>query len=278
MLKMNLLQDIWSKNPLRSSKYKKYFDVYQKLFSKYRNTDITFVEIGVSHGGSLHMWKDYFTKNSRIIGIELDPNAKKIETDRIEIFIGDQSDENFWEDFFKKVGKVDVILDDGGHTNLCQIITSKCCIPNIKDNGMLVIEDVHTNYMKSYFNPSDYSFINFSKKLVDDVNFTHPNIGEFKYSLNKFIYSIEYFANFVAFKIDTSRTYHEKGLIKKNGLLSDIESQTYHVKLKFFDTSEIFRKCVKILKKIKIIMKIGLFIKLYLQKKKEGSKVRKYFK
>ena len=34
------------------------------------------------------------------------------------------------------------------HTNYQQIITTNCCVPNIKDDGLLVVEYVHTSYIK----------------------------------------------------------------------------------------------------------------------------------
>ena len=61
---------------------------------------ITFVEVGVFGGGSLFMWINFFGKQARIIGIELNPEAKKWEKDGFEIFIGDQSDPDFWTDFW----------------------------------------------------------------------------------------------------------------------------------------------------------------------------------
>ena len=80
------------------------------------------------------MWKNFFGKKAKIIGIDLNPDSKRFEKYGFKIFIGDQSKESFWKNFFKKVGKVDIVLDDGGHTNYQQIITTNCCIPNIKDN------------------------------------------------------------------------------------------------------------------------------------------------
>ena len=78
------------------------------------------------------MWKEFFGEKARIIGIDMNPDAKKLEKEGFEIFIGNQSDEKFWDNFFKKVGKVDVILDDGGHTNQQQIVTTAKSINNIK--------------------------------------------------------------------------------------------------------------------------------------------------
>ena len=67
-----------------------------KIFLKNLLTKkITFVEIGIGNGGSLFMWKKFFGKKARIIGIELNPDAKKLEKFGFEIFIGDQSDPFF---------------------------------------------------------------------------------------------------------------------------------------------------------------------------------------
>ena len=163
------------KSKYLSLKYKNYFFIYDKLFDEYRNKNITFVEIGVFSGGSLFMWKNFFGKRAKIIGIDLNPDSKKFEKYGFKIFIGDQSKESFWKTFFQKVGKVDLVLDDGGHTNYQQIITTNCCVPNIKDNGMLVVEDVHTSFIKKkWYNPSKHSYINYCKKLIEDINSRYP--------------------------------------------------------------------------------------------------------
>ena len=53
---LNLI-DLFHSSKNRSIKWKKYFPIYEKLFEKYKNKEITFVEIGVLDGGSLEMWK-----------------------------------------------------------------------------------------------------------------------------------------------------------------------------------------------------------------------------
>ena len=55
------------KSPLYSSKFDKYFVIYENLFQKYINKRITFVEVGVAMGGSLFMWRDYLGKKANII-------------------------------------------------------------------------------------------------------------------------------------------------------------------------------------------------------------------
>lgn len=195
-------------------KTKNYFEIYDQLFNSYINKKIIFVEIGIFKGGSLEMWKRFFGKKARIIGIDINPEVKRFEKDGFEIFIGNQSDPNFWNYFFKKVGKVDIILDDGGHSNKEQIITAINCFKYIKNNGKLVFEDVHTSYQKNFNNPSQYSFINYCKKKIDDINFRFPDLGSFNNSFNKYIYSINFFESIVCFNIN-------KKLCKKNFLLSN---------------------------------------------------------
>ena len=216
------LLNIFYQSKYYSLKFKNYFPIYEKLFSKFRGKKITFVEIGVLSGGSLFMWKDYFGKDARIIGVELNPDAKKFEKEGFEIFIGNQSDENFWKDFFDKVGEVDIILDDGGHTNFQQIVTCCSCIPSIKENGMMVVEDVFHSYglsygAKGFFNPSKYSFINFCKKSIDDINFRFPESKKFQFSLNKYIYSAEFFESIVAFKINKNLCSSKNEVIYSKG-------------------------------------------------------------
>tara|TARA_A100001234_G_scaffold146253_1_gene128613 strand:- start:67 stop:909 length:843 start_codon:yes stop_codon:yes gene_type:complete len=216
------LFEIFKNTKYFSLKYKNYFTIYDKLLSYYRGKKITFVEIGVLSGGSLQMWKEYFGNDARIIGIDLNPDAKRLESEGFEIFIGNQTDPNFWSSFFEKVGKVDVILDDGGHTNFQQIMTAVSVIPNINDDGTLIVEDVFHSYGVSYgevgfFNPSKYSFINFCKKTIDDINYRFPETKKFKFSLNKYVYSLEIFESIVAFKINSVLCKSVNSVVYNNG-------------------------------------------------------------
>ena len=70
---------------------------------------------------------------------------------------------NFGKLFFSKIGPIDILIDDGGHSNLDQIITTVNVVEKIKDGGVIVIEDTHSSYLKKFSNPSKYSFISFSK-------------------------------------------------------------------------------------------------------------------
>ena len=199
-----------------SIKWSNYFQVYEKILSNYRNKKIKFVEIGVANGGSLFMWKKYFGKKAKIIGIDLNPNAKKLEKNGFKIYIGNQSDKKFWDHFYKKEGKVDIILDDGGHKNLQQISTVHYSLPYIKDGGKIIVEDTGTSYVKKEFNnPSKYSFINYAKNVVDNIHRRSPLLKKELSFYSKKIFLVEFFESIVVFSIDSKKCFENKEVANK---------------------------------------------------------------
>jgi len=198
---------IYSNVRYLSIKHDSYFRVYEELFAKYIGKRITFVEVGVLNGGSLFMWREYFGPQARVIGIDLNPAARQWEAEGFEIFIGSQSDPLFWRDFYARIGPVDVLLDDGGHTNTQQIITVNEAIPNVADGGLIVVEDAHTSYMKEFGNPSRYSFIGFAKRMVDSINSRSPAVKVVRNDYGKRVHSIAFHESMVAFHIDSTRCH-----------------------------------------------------------------------
>jgi len=218
---MTEIEELFYNSKNKSIKWKKYFEVYDEYFKSFKNKNITFVEIGIHNGGSLEIWKKYFGEKSRIIGIDVNPQCKIFEKDGYEIFIGNQSDPKFWHNFFKEVGTVDIILDDGGHTNLDQIITTANVVDKINDNGLLVIEDVHTSYIEEYNSSIKFSFINFTKELINKINSNKD--CEF----NKLIYSIHYFDKMVIFRINRDKCKFELAAVSNFGKNNNIENLTW---------------------------------------------------
>jgi hypothetical protein len=190
-----------------SIKLTSYFQVYDEIFAPYVGKPITFVEVGVLNGGSLFMWREFFGPQARIIGVDLNPLAKKWEAHGFEIHIGSQADSAFWEGFFKRVGQIEVFLDDGGHFPDQQIITTLAAAPHIKDGGLLVVEDTHTSYLAEFHAPSKWSFVNFAKSVSDRVNARFPNTISSQSELSSSVYSVAFYESIVAFKIDRRRCF-----------------------------------------------------------------------
>ncbi|MEO7016684.1 MAG: class I SAM-dependent methyltransferase [Leifsonia sp.] len=153
-------------------KWMHYFDIYDRHFSPYRFRPITVVEFGVSHGGSLQMWKKYFGKRARLTGVDIDPRCANLGEERINIVIGDQSDREFLARLRDQVGPIDVLIDDGGHTMQQQIATFEVMWPAVKVGGVYLVEDLHTSYWDNFGGGYRRSgtFIEYAKALVDQQN------------------------------------------------------------------------------------------------------------
>jgi len=96
-------------------KWTHYFPIYERFLAPWVNKTVNFLEIGVSEGGSLQMWKSYLGPLSTIVGVDIDPSCKQIEENGIKIRIGDQSSESFLTSLVDEFGTFDVVIDDGSH-------------------------------------------------------------------------------------------------------------------------------------------------------------------
>ena len=175
---MNDLQKFfYGNNKNVISKWSHYFDIYEQYFSKYRGKDICFVEIGVYQGGSLQMWKEYFGPKAKIYGIDINPACKQFEDDQITIIIGDQENKDFLKELKHIIPKIDILLDDGGHTMKQQKKTFEVLFDHIEESGIYLCEDTHTSYWKNFgggYKNKD-SFIEYSKNIIDYINAWHSN-------------------------------------------------------------------------------------------------------
>ena len=182
----------FSNSPYFSIKHTNYFDIYDKLLTKFVGESITFVEIGILDGGSLFMWRDFLGKNARIIGVDLNHEATKWREYGFEIFIGDQSNSQVWVDFFREIGDVHVLLDDGGHRNDQQIITTRSALPHILDGGLIIIEDTQTSFMK-FESFRKYSFVSFLEDKIKSLNARSDELDIKKDVFTNSVHSIEFF-------------------------------------------------------------------------------------
>ena len=170
---MNDLEKYFKNNTGRViNKWSQYFDVYDRHFSQYRGKEIVLLEIGTFHGGSLQMWKSYFGDKAKIYGIDINPNCKEVEEENIEIFIGSQSDRNFLREVKSKIPPIDILIDDGGHTMLQQIVSFEELFGHVKPDGVYLCEDIHTSYWMDWGGgyKRKGTFIEYSKNFIDKIN------------------------------------------------------------------------------------------------------------
>ncbi len=127
-------------------KWKHYFDIYDRHFSRFRGTEVHILEIGIYSGGSLETWKDYFGPEARSYGVDIKPACQAYEGESVKVFIGDQGDRNFWKQFKAEVPHVDIVVDDGGHQAEQQIVTFEALVPYLRPGGVYLCEDLHGTF------------------------------------------------------------------------------------------------------------------------------------
>ena len=129
-----------------------YLDVYQSLFEKKRLSATQVLEVGigpyiVSNAGSIKMWADFFP-NADVHGcdiISIDTvNQCVMNHPRIHLHTSSNAyNPNFIMTKFTSKGiTFDIVVDDGPHTLESMIHFIKLYIPLLKEDGILVIEDV----------------------------------------------------------------------------------------------------------------------------------------
>jgi 23S rRNA U2552 (ribose-2'-O)-methylase RlmE/FtsJ len=185
-------------------KWDHYFDIYEKYFSKYIGQQINILEIGISHGGSLQLWKKYFGDKVNIYAIDINPQCKKLEEERVKIFIGSQGDRQFLQQVVQELPDLDIVIDDGGHTMNQQIISFENLFLKVNEGGLYLVEDTHTSYWHEFHGglKKANSFIEYSKNLIDSLYEGHVR-DKRKIQINeltKHIIGISFYDSIVVFQ------------------------------------------------------------------------------
>lgn len=121
-----------------------YLHNYEKHLSEWRDREFTLLELGVAGGGSIKMWREYFT-NAKIYGIDINPDCAGEG-----IFIGSQTDTEFLDKVLSVIGTPDVIVDDCAHIGDLTMESFKYLFPKIAEGGQYYVEDSSTFFSKTY--------------------------------------------------------------------------------------------------------------------------------
>lgn len=131
-----------------------YNDVFEEIYNicKYENRKVNVLEIGVLNGYSLLMLNDFFGNNCNIIGLDIDDfMINKFNTTygtyNMQVLKCDQSNINDLENFMNEYSdiKFDIIIDDGSHVYSHQMLSLFMLSKMLTDNGIYVLEDLHTS-------------------------------------------------------------------------------------------------------------------------------------
>jgi hypothetical protein len=168
-----------------------YLPLYQKILESKKNTATNVLEIGIGdfgekNGGSIKLWKDYFT-NANIYGLDILPINRVMDEllndNRIILYTStDAYNDNFFiTNFLNKNIKCDFMLDDGPHSLESMIKFIKLYSQIMTDDGILIIEDVQSfewieilknevpEHLKKFVKVYD---LRHNKNRYDDIVFT----------------------------------------------------------------------------------------------------------
>lgn len=169
---------------------------YDRYLNEFRFDYKDVMEIGVREGSSHKMWEQYFP-NAIIWGIDnfSDPactvEKKDIESDRIKIIVGDQSDKNLIDENFRDI-RFDMIIDDGSHRSWHQQKSLKYLWKYLKYGGLYFIEDLGVCALREFRELDDVN----SSTLMFLANIANGNnVGSYyfdKNELNDFLQEIEF--------------------------------------------------------------------------------------
>lgn len=153
----------------KSSRYHNYAVKYDKILSPYMHTFTDVLEIGVSQGQSTRMWTDYFNK-ATIHAADINKASAICQqySNRIKFHLIDQRNRAQLKNL-EQYSPFDLIIDDGNHYWMEQILTFETLFPYVRSGGIYIVEDTTTSYWKEYKN-NPISPVEYFKKLVDEVN------------------------------------------------------------------------------------------------------------
>jgi hypothetical protein len=165
-----------------------YLELYEGLLKRKKHTAKNVLEIGVSSGGSIKLWHDYFS-NATIYGIDITSNMDFIQektiinNDKIKLFMSTDGYINDFviTNFLNKNIQFDFMLDDGPHTLESMILFIMLYSQIMTDDGILIIEDVQSwdwidtlknavpTHLKEFIKIYD---LRSNKNRYDDIVFT----------------------------------------------------------------------------------------------------------
>ena len=185
------LEEIVNNEKTDKNTYHSYLPLYEKLLASKKETAKNILEVGIGNfgeknGGSIKLWRDYFT-NATIYGLDILPENRVMDElfndDRVVLYTSTDAynTDFFINNFLNKNIKCDFMLDDGPHTleSMQQFIR---LYSNIMTNdGILIIEDVQSmdwldvltntvpEHLKQYIKIYDLREV---KGRYDDIVFT----------------------------------------------------------------------------------------------------------
>lgn len=147
--------------------------LYDRYFSGLRGKPVRLLEIGVSTGGSLEIWRRYFGPDATIVGLDLNPATRDNVDLPNRVYIGHQADPALLGTAIAENGPFDIVIDDGSHIAADQLATLRTLWPALVDGGIYVVEDTMTSYLPGLYRGGYRrrgTAIDVAQDLTDDLH------------------------------------------------------------------------------------------------------------
>lgn len=151
-----------------------YLKVYEALLASYRDTAKSVLEVGVEHGWSMELWRNYFDPKCTVWGVDLNrPAEVPVGTN----FVAGNATDPALLAYLDQNG-YEVIIDDASHLSSDQATTFNLLRPLLIPGGMYVIEDLASDEAVAYVKDHtevDWTVVDLRsvKHRYDDVLMVH---------------------------------------------------------------------------------------------------------
>ncbi len=153
---------------------------YEASLKHLRGKRFTLLEIGIggftyagAGGASLRMWREFFPR-ATVVGLDLFDKSH-VAGDRIEVYIGDQSDPEVLRQIVSDHPDLKVVIDDGSHVPAHILASFQTLFPLLPNDGIYAIEDTQTSYWPDWGGQADPkapgTSMDLVKNLVDGLNY-----------------------------------------------------------------------------------------------------------
>lgn len=161
-------------------KWHHYLPIYDRYLTAWRGRPVRMLEIGVSRGGSMALWRQFLGPDAVLFGIDIDPACAVFDGQSAQVRIGSQADPEFLRAVVAEMGGVDIVLDDGSHVSSHIRASLDTLYPLLSDGGLYMIEDLHASYWRyfggGYRRPG--SFLEVVKTMIDDIHHWYHDQGQ----------------------------------------------------------------------------------------------------
>jgi len=135
---------------------------------------------------------------------------KELEESQVEIRIGDQADPEFLAKIREEYPRIDIVIDDGGHTMKQQRASFENLFHHLSDSGVYLCEDTCTSYWAEYDGgiSGKNTFVDFSRDLIDEVHAFHRRGNNAGFDVSEYtrtIDSINYYDSVIVFEKASKR-------------------------------------------------------------------------